>query len=357
MKSLQCSCFALIVAGCWFAPVLYAETMPEKGIQNPDVAHTNANETAIKEFGIKKGEPIDNGFFFWNGEFVTPPYVVERRGLGIYINDKCIDKGPKWSSLDFVEVKEDPGDPPVDVSPFEMNQSSPRYWTKKWKYLRLNYPPEKAKQMMFDVYTRSFDVAKAVRNGDDVVITNKKGESSTIDMSMIGYSVISLSEARELYLNRQETNRNRREGQLSSGMCLGTRSKETWDISDNKSLLFIEILLSGVKADDKIRQIMQVVWHVDISSYTNVVTLLHRGEIQRVEMIARSMMAEGRDKNAKDVLILMQQFPIFEEVVRKCSPSDALKKEFEKAKLKQANPVSGVSDSASDLRKKYGTIR
>ena len=83
-------------------------------------------------------------------------------------------------------------------------------------------------------------------------------------------------------------------------MCLGMRSKETWDISDDKSLLFIEILLSGVKVEDKIRQIVQAVWHVDISSYTNVVTLLHRGEIQRVEMIASS--------------------------------SDALKKEFEKAK-------------------------
>ena len=40
----------------------------------------------VKLFGTKKSEPIKTGFFFYDGKYIPPPYVVKREGLAIKIN-------------------------------------------------------------------------------------------------------------------------------------------------------------------------------------------------------------------------------------------------------------------------------
>ena len=39
-----------------------------------------------KALGVTKGRQFDAGLVFINGKFIEPPYVVERRGVGICIN-------------------------------------------------------------------------------------------------------------------------------------------------------------------------------------------------------------------------------------------------------------------------------
>ena len=43
-------------------------------------------EDALAKLTDEVSEPITNGFFFWEGEYVSPPYYVSRKGVGIYIN-------------------------------------------------------------------------------------------------------------------------------------------------------------------------------------------------------------------------------------------------------------------------------
>lgn len=42
---------------------------------------------AVDVFGQEESEPIYTGFFFHNGKYIPPPYIVERRGLSVFIND------------------------------------------------------------------------------------------------------------------------------------------------------------------------------------------------------------------------------------------------------------------------------
>ncbi len=109
------------------------------------------NAAAIKEFGIEKSEPIDKGFFFWNYRYVEAPYVVERRGLDVYISGRLVSKAPEWPPYDRT-VREDPGDPPPGTSPLDEAPpgGDPRdtYWSRKWRYLAQHYDTEKAREKM-----------------------------------------------------------------------------------------------------------------------------------------------------------------------------------------------------------------
>jgi hypothetical protein len=42
---------------------------------------------AVDIFGQEQSEPINTGFFFHDGKYVPPPYVVKRLGLSVFIND------------------------------------------------------------------------------------------------------------------------------------------------------------------------------------------------------------------------------------------------------------------------------
>jgi len=49
----------------------------------------------IEEFGTN-AETVDNGFVFFEGQYLEAPYEVERRGLGVFINDKMVYRPLKW---------------------------------------------------------------------------------------------------------------------------------------------------------------------------------------------------------------------------------------------------------------------
>gem|GEM_PF-2795500 len=44
-------------------------------------------EAAVKQFGAEVGKPIDGSFVFERGRYVEAPYVIERWGLEVYLND------------------------------------------------------------------------------------------------------------------------------------------------------------------------------------------------------------------------------------------------------------------------------
>ena len=44
-----------------------------------------------KPQGTTAGSPVDDGFVFFDGKYLAPPYVVSRRGLGVFVNDKIIE--------------------------------------------------------------------------------------------------------------------------------------------------------------------------------------------------------------------------------------------------------------------------
>ena len=80
--------------------------------------------------GRHAGDPVHAGFFFSEGKFVAPPYVVERSGTAILINGIKVRSGRRWPSA----KAEDPGDPPPG------SRADGPYWERKWYFLRQRLP-------------------------------------------------------------------------------------------------------------------------------------------------------------------------------------------------------------------------
>ena len=125
------------------------------------------NPQAIKDFGINHGEPINKGFLFYEGRYIEAPYVVERRGLEIYINDVLMLEGCEWPRYDL-RIDKDPGDPPAGVEkPWERPASGDvrdNYWSRKWRYLEQHFDRKTALQKMKEAYAKS-DIFTDVRSG------------------------------------------------------------------------------------------------------------------------------------------------------------------------------------------------
>jgi hypothetical protein len=49
----------------------------------------------VDEYGTMSGTPVNRGFIFIGGQYIETPYRVERRGLGVFINNKMIGV-PLW---------------------------------------------------------------------------------------------------------------------------------------------------------------------------------------------------------------------------------------------------------------------
>ncbi len=145
------------------------------------------NPDPVAEFGTAKSEPINTGFFFFDGKYIEAPYVVERRGLDTYINDCLVRKGPEWPPYDY-RVSEAPGDPPADESPLGPVPKGvdPRdsYWARKARFLWQHYGEEQGRQMLRDAYKASPAVAAISEDPETgrPRLTDKYGKTGVMDM-------------------------------------------------------------------------------------------------------------------------------------------------------------------------------
>jgi hypothetical protein len=132
------------------------------------------NEEAVKAFGIQKNKPLNSGFLFWNYQYVAAPYVLERRGLDVYINGILMMPGANWPQEEK-KVTDDPGDPPPGCSPWNDPQN---YVAHKWRYLSDQYETEKALRLMVEVLKKFSDVkeVKWKDGSESVDVRNAKGE-------------------------------------------------------------------------------------------------------------------------------------------------------------------------------------
>ncbi len=179
----------------------------------------------VRTFGTARSEPVDAGFYFRTGTYVEAPYIVERRGLDIYIDGHLISKGPEWPPYDY-RVDEDPGDPPDGSSPFDSRDKhgDPRdsFWAKKWRYLMAHYAHEKAKRIMLETYLKCPEVKEVNWHEVDpdvaivVGVSGARKNLSLRSMSMFSRAPITEKEM----LERREKKREFYAKMLSSPVAL-----------------------------------------------------------------------------------------------------------------------------------------
>jgi len=215
------------------------------------------NAAAIKEFGVSKGEPIDKGFLFWNYEYVEAPYVVERRGLDILINDKRVFKGPEWPQYDY-EVKQDPGDPPDDSLPWDPAPAGvdrrDTYWSRKWRYLAAHHDIEEARKRMVQTYRKSPAIREVRKHPDKeipegYVVVGRFGREVNIDLSRFART----SQSREALLAAAEEKRSRWEGALGRGFLFFASAGFECSMGREHARTFLDILVSAADDDEKLR--------------------------------------------------------------------------------------------------------
>jgi len=221
------------------------------------VAVLCASEDAVTVLGIKKSEPIDRSFVFVEGKYVKAPYVVERRGVDIYINNVLIVKGPEWPPYDY-RVNEDPGDPPSGTSPIDPVPAGAdgrnTYWALKTRYVFQHYDKQAAQQMMLEIYRKCPTFASVdwkPTDPDFVEVKDQTGRARLLELA-VDLDYMQAPPSNEQVVESVEISRKCYEGVLSSGdVCLFRFAGAEVIISQDPALRTVSILLSSQTRGDK----------------------------------------------------------------------------------------------------------
>jgi len=238
------------VGPLWVGVLLLLCVLPATGVA--------ANRYSPDEFGTVKGEPLDTGFFFHEGCYIEAPYVVERRGLDVYINAILVDRGPH-SALYEYRVETDPGDPPAGSSPFDKPPAGTdlrdTYWSRKWRYLYSHYDYDTATKKMFDTWRQGADVSDVSWSEHEGVacVTDNKGRKRLVSLSLDDGGYANNQPSKEDILKQIEHNRLHEEKRLSSRVLYFNNGKGgAVIIGGEQAIKTLEILVSEMSRAEKI---------------------------------------------------------------------------------------------------------
>lgn len=208
------------------------------------------------DLGTNRGTPIETGFFFYHGKYIEAPYVVERRGGALYINDILLYQSREWPPYDET-VNTDPGDPPKGFGPLDPIPKGvdPRdtYWARKWRYLVQHYDnPDTVRALMFAAYKNS-DRVKDAKRDDELTecirVTDVTGKTTLMD----GHVHPSEPWTRERIIGERERQKSRLEGVLKHGGALMPFSscEIELDGGPDKMIALLDVLLSSATREEK----------------------------------------------------------------------------------------------------------
>jgi len=220
----------------------------------------NAEELLrVDVFGSAESS-IDKGFVFVNGKYLEAPYVLRRRGLGLFIGNKMIERPMKWP----VEIPSGDEDP---VLPSEIDEETSiydpivsDYLGMKVAYLTKNYTREEEARVMEEVL-RSLPFVTEARLDEDrphiLHITTTEGE--VIPTSLVAFRGRRVGYDQQSVLQRIEAKRQHLENALTKGdACFffgeGGRARPPADTLP----LMLEVLQSGKSLEQKTSELHQL---------------------------------------------------------------------------------------------------
>jgi hypothetical protein len=222
-------------------------------------------DISIELFGTIKSQPISRGMVIFNNKCIPTPYVIERKGFSIYINNVCVEKNVWYAE----EQVEDPGDPPEAYNPVSAvdNPEHRKYSVKKLKYLNKKHPPEEAKKRMVDVFRKSRWVHKIEcvdEQGqlielkdqivpDEIYVTDTKGDSKYI---RIGNSMSPPHLQKKLAADYANSKYDRFISTLNRNALLYfDKRQDEIILEDRIALGVLDILRSSISSNEKFKSI------------------------------------------------------------------------------------------------------
>lgn len=118
----------------------------------------DVEQRLIAEFGEETVKVTNGAIVIWREHdaarevaYEPEPYVVERRGLNIYLNGRILgNPWKKWPIGPDAPLEKDPGEPPLLDDPYSYkpipnsDETITDFWVRKRMYLAQHYPKEEA---------------------------------------------------------------------------------------------------------------------------------------------------------------------------------------------------------------------
>ncbi|MFH1232164.1 MAG: hypothetical protein V1709_11790 [Planctomycetota bacterium] len=236
----------------------------------------------IDEFGVKKGESINSGFVFLNGKYIDVPYVVTRKGLALFLNDKMIEPPIRWPPPAAVQNENitEPKLPAAitkNTSPFDSLLI--KYIGEKNAYIRIHSPPKETLKLLLKTYQElpCVDNARIDSKYPEIAIVRwHNGSSDRIRLSKFeGREPLKYD--KESILGLLEGERNNLEERLKKGdtyFLFDKGGKITFGEQNTKDLLprLVEILESKESLEIKLNLVHEIMPYVNKDTFASIVT-------------------------------------------------------------------------------------
>lgn len=182
---------------------------------------TGDDQWAVGALGTTDGTPITNGFVFIDGAYIDPPYVVTRRGNGVFVNGHLAEQPCPWPIPERVEPVIPIDDPKM---PETITRDTTRYdedliaYLGKKKAYYLGKHGEKGMiSLMIEVYQALPCVVKAGAGRDEEHISVTWVDGTTMEHRIILPKRMPMEWTREKVLERTDKARANYEDRLKRG--------------------------------------------------------------------------------------------------------------------------------------------
>lgn len=236
----------------------------------------------IDEFGVKKGESINSGFVFLNGKYIDAPYVVTRKGLALFLNDKMIEPPIRWPPPAAVK-NENIIDPKLsaaitkNTSPFD--PLLVKYIGEKNAYINLHYPPKEIVKLLLKTFQElpCVDNAEIDSKRPEIAIVRWHDGSSDRIRLLQFEGREPLKYDKESILGLLEGQRKNFEERLKKGdtyFLFDKGGKITFGEQNTRDLLLrlIEILESKESFEIKLNLVHEIMPYVNKDTFASIVT-------------------------------------------------------------------------------------
>jgi len=260
-----------------------------------------------QKFGVTKGEPVDKGFVFIDGKYVDAPYVVERRGLALFVNEVMIQM-PAVYVDDTGEIA--PTDPTIPQSITRKTSAHDsafqEYYHKKALFLARDHSPKEASALMRQALG-SLPCVKRLQDDstdpESTMVTFQNGETQRIKLTLLSGRRVRMDRdtvLRNLELQRQNYQQRLQKGDsfffASGGGRISFSHGKTREILAN----LIQILRSNKSQDAKFAELRsRGLPMVSKDNFGSLVTNFHASSQLDERVRALQVSDEGENTTGK----------------------------------------------------------
>jgi hypothetical protein len=213
-----------------------------------------------ENFGEESGKPIEKGFLFYYGRYIESPYIVSRKGLGVFINDVLVRKPIQWS-LGNVGSEVDPKTP-VWITKNSVFDDYRGLLVEKFQYLSSHFSEDEAQKKYLEfLHTLPF-VESLKYSEKDQIVEIKTFIGETIPMTLSSSFIERNDKNKNSVLQNIKIVKENLENSLSRGACLflfdGYEATMSNEFVNEKLGDIVQILNSQKSINEKKEQLKQL---------------------------------------------------------------------------------------------------